>query len=82
MKAIAFEGKEIEVETGGYIPRVGEYGVYLGKIWRAVQSSGAGNSFRITLEREFSNERITLKGFTPEIKELKKIFSPTGYIKL
>jgi hypothetical protein len=75
--------KEILVETIPFIPKVGEYGLYSdGKIWFATSSEGAGKNYKIVFERETSKEKLVLKGFTEELKQMNKIIKPSGYIKL
>ena len=80
---------EIEVEVSSIAsqrPCVGKYCVYDGKIWYATSASGAGNSYRITIERVCNvpglifRECETLKGFTEELKSAKLLISPTGFI--
>lgn len=73
-----------KVEYIKFLPRVGEYGVFLNnnKIYRAVASSGSGMTYKLTLERKEANERIVLKAGTPEIKNMKRLVKPTGFIKL
>jgi hypothetical protein len=78
VKAFAFDSdvseKEVTISTFEKV-RVGNFGVYQNKIWRAISSEGVGKDYKITLEREFSKEKITLHGYTEELKSLKKIIS-------
>jgi hypothetical protein len=71
------DGRKVEF-TNLFRPTVSEYGVYKNKIWRAVASEGAGFHYKLTLEREKTNERITLQ--KDELKECYKLFKPSGYI--
>ena len=74
---------EIEVETINFRPKVGQYGLYNdGKIWRAVASSGAGKNYKITFVRELSNEKMTLRGHTQELRQMKLITKPKGHISI
>lgn len=80
MKSLNGLGNEIEVEVSPFFkPQVGDYITHNGKIYRAFSSSGAGKNYRISFERT-DGDKITFNGLTEELKNLRKIISPTGYI--
>lgn len=58
-------------------PHVGEYGVYLNKIWKVTGTNdSSGKNFRIILERQKTNEKISLN--KEDFKEVKFIGYPQG----
>lgn len=60
-----------------WLPCVGDYGVYNGKIYKVVAHSGCGPSSVYTIEN--SNERINYKPWKNPVT-LGKVIKPTGHI--
>lgn len=76
--------KEVETNIGIvtihniYRPRVSEYTVFKGCVYRVVASEGQNTDFVLTLESDGRQERFAVR--QPEVGLLRKIVRPTGYI--
>lgn len=76
--------KEVQTNIGKviihntYRPRVSDYTVFKGVVYRVVASEGNILDWCLTLESNGRQERFSVK--QPEVGCLRKILKPTGYI--